>query len=245
MRHLFFLLAVLLPGISHLHAQQDSGTFRSSAAVKWNYPGLYFGKISLLGEYNFKHRKSVTFAIGIPVKHKTTIEINDEYREVEMKSFSLMGGYRMYLGKKTMSGLYFEPYLKYLKNDASTIIDGDLNGRSVNFATTSAYSAVGAGAQLGVQFTIARRVLLDFFFLGPEANIASHEAIMRDVNSVLPWTQVEADDAEQEIEDNIGDIPIIGNKIEVKVDAAQKTVSSKYNGFLPGFRFGLSVGVRL
>ena len=88
MRHLFFLLAVLLPGISHLHAQQDSGTFRSSAAVKWNYPGLYFGKISLLGEYNLKHRKSVTFAIGIPVKHKTTIEINDEDREVEKRDVS-------------------------------------------------------------------------------------------------------------------------------------------------------------
>jgi hypothetical protein len=67
---------------------------------------------------------------------------------------------------------------------------------------------------------------------------------MRDINSAGSWDVQEAADAENEINESIGDLPVIGNKIKVAVDAANKTVSSEYKGFLPGIRFGLSVGVR-
>lgn len=237
----FFVLALSFFVLASSRAQE--ATFEPAAAVKWNYGSLYFGKISLFGEYNWKKKKSATFAIGIPARHTTKVKINEESRKVDMKSFSLMGGYRMYLGKKAMTGLYFEPYLKYLNNDAATLIDADLNGRTVDFATTSKYAGFGVGAQLGVQFMIAERLVFDFFFLGPEANTASHKVTMQDINSVLPWTASEAADAEREINDNIGDLPIVGKKLRVTVDAEKKTVSSDYSGFLPGLRFGLSIGV--
>lgn len=243
MKKLLFAFACFFI-LNSTKAQQDAVLPKNSVVVKWNPESLYFGKVSLFGEYNFKKRRSITFGFGIPATHTTTVKINDKDRSVEMKTFSIMGGYRMYLGKKTMSGVYFEPYLKYVKNDANTIIDGDLNGRNVDFATTSKYSGTGVGAQLGVQFMIAKRVVFDLFFLGPEANTASHKVVMRDINSVLPWSQSEAADAQQQINDNIGDLPIVGKKLKVVVDANSKTVSSDYNGFLPGIRFGLSVGVR-
>ena len=241
-----FLLALtsfIVLNSFHAQAQGDSATFAPSFAVKWNPESLVFGKISLLGEYNLKHKKSITFGIGIPASHSTTIELDDKDRRIEMKTFSVMGGYRMYLGKKTMTGVYFEPYLKYVKNDAKAVIDADLNGRTVNFVTTSKYSGTGVGAQLGVQFMIARRVVFDLFFLGPEANTASHKVVMHDTSS-QPWTQAEADDAQNAIDDNIGDLPIVGDKLKVVVDRNSKTVSSDYSGFLPGVRFGLSVGIR-
>ncbi|MGN6165184.1 MAG: outer membrane beta-barrel protein [Flavisolibacter sp.] len=243
MKKLFFVLACFII-LNSTKAQQEAPIFKSSVAVKWNPESLYFGKVSLSGEYNFKNRKSVTFGIGIPASHSTTVNMDDKDRSVEMKTFSVMGGYRMYLGKKTMSGIYFEPYLKYVKNDANTVIDGDLDGRTVNFVTTSKYSGTGVGAQLGVQFMIAKRVVFDFFFLGPEANTVNHKIIMHDT-SLEPWTQAEADDAQRTIDDNIGDLPIVGDKLKVVVDRNNKTVSSDYSGFLPGIRFGLSVGIRL
>jgi hypothetical protein len=217
--------------------------FVPSYAVKFSPASLYFGKIGLQGEYNFKKKKSVTFAVGIPMSKKTTIEIDDEDRAVEMKTFSAMAGYRMYLGKKTMTGVYFEPYLKYLKNDAATVISTDLDGTPTDLITTSKYSAFGVGGQLGVQFMIAKTVVFDFYFLGPEANMAKHNLVVHD-NSGGSWDAQEAQDAEDEIRSTIGDIPVIGKKINVEVDAATKTVTSDYSGFLPGIRFGLSVGIR-
>ena len=224
--------------------KQGTSDFASSTAVKWNPSSLYFGKIGLQGEYNFKKKKSVTFALGIPMSHSLSVKMDDEDRKVEMKTFSVMGGYRMYLGKKTMTGVYFEPYLKYVKNDAATLIDTDLGGEPVIFATTSKYSGFGLGAQLGVQFMIAKRVVFDFFFLGPEANSVKHTVVMRDLSSTGSWDAQEAADAQKEINESIGDLPIIGDKLKVTVDPNKKTVSSDYSGFLPGIRFGLSVGVR-
>jgi hypothetical protein len=243
-KSILLMATVLTIYFSQAQSSTDSAVFEPSTSVKWNYGSLYFGKVSLFGEYNYKHKKSVTLAVGIPVTHSTTVEIDDKDRDIEMKSFSAMAGYRMYLGKKTMTGVYFEPYLKYLNNEASTIIDEDLDNRTVNFLTTSNYSGAGIGAQLGVQFTIAKKLVFDFFFLGPEANIASHKVILKDMDSALPWTQVEAQDAEREIKETLSDIPIIGDKIDVVVDANTKTVTSDYRGFLPGLRFGLSVGYR-
>jgi hypothetical protein len=243
--------AILLIAVSNANAQEkkekekEKKNFSPSYAVKWNPAGLAFGKIGLFGEYNYKRKKSITFGIGIPSEKKHTFELDGEDRDIFMKTFSIMGGYRMYLGKKTMTGFYFEPYLKYVKNDASfSFTDPNFNNKPVTFNTTSSYSAIGVGAQLGVQFMIAKRVVFDFFLLGPEANSAKHNVVMKDVSSTLPWSAQDAAKAQTEIDDNIGDVPIIGDHLKVKVDANARTVSSEYKGFLPGFRGGLTIGVR-
>ena len=223
---------------------EDKPEFSSSFAAKWNPESLFFGKISTFGEFNFKHKKSVTLGIGIPYNKSFTYKLDDKDRSIAMKTFSIMGGYRMYFGKKEMKGFYFEPYLKYMKNDASTIINTDLNGTPTDFVTTSSYSGFGVGLQLGVQFLIAKRVTLDFFLLGPEANSAEHKFSMHDITSTGPWDAQDSQDAQDEIDDAIGDLPILGDKIKVTVDANARTVSSEYKGFLPGFRAGLSIGFR-
>lgn len=226
-------------------SKEEGAAFHPSGTVKWNPESLFFGKVGLSGEYGLSSRNALTLGIGIPATHTTRTKINSKKRDVDMKTFSIMGGYRHYLGKKSLSGLYLEPYVKYVKNDASTVIDGDLNGKTVDFATTSKYSGTGVGAQLGAQFLIGNRVVLDLFFLGPEANISRHRAVMHDITSTAPWDPAQAADAQRQINDNIGDLPILGKKLHVVVDPQSKTVSSDYKGFLPGFRMGLSIGVKL
>jgi hypothetical protein len=243
------IIAVLCLGVlSTANAQEKqekpAASFAPSYAVKWNPESLAFGKISVQGEYNFKKKKSVTFSVGIPMTHTTTVQMDDKDRQVDMKTFSVMGGYRMYLGKKTMTGVYFEPYLKYLKNDAATVISTSLNGEATDLYTTSNFSAFGVGAQLGVQFMIAKRVTFDFFFLGPEGNMAKNTIVMKDLSSGT-WDPSQAQAAQDEINKNIGDVPVIGKKLHVTVDANKKTVTSDFSTLLPGVRFGLSVGVRL
>ncbi len=252
MKKCFSPLLILITSAQFLNAQSDTASttvapppeFGKSIAVKWNPGGLFFGNISLAGEYNFKPKKSLTFGIGIPSEKVNTFTIDDEKESITMKTFSVMAGYRMYMGKKPMSGFYFEPYLHYVKNEASTILDIDLNGSTENFLTTSDYKAFGLGAQLGVQALIAKRVTIDFFILGPEANSVKHSVVAKDLTSTLPWDQVDEQQARQEIEDAIGDIPLIGDKIQVTVDRNAKTVRTDYSGFLPGFRTGISIGFR-
>jgi hypothetical protein len=249
MRKINLLLIVLFVAATCIAQQKEEKAkakpkFSSSYAVKWNPESLFLGKISTFGEFNFKHKKSVTLGIGIPYNKTITFPVDDKDQNISIKTFSIMGGYRMYFGKKEMKGFYFEPYLKYLKNNASTIINTDLDGTPTDFVTTSSYSGFGVGAQLGVQFMIAKRVVFDLFLLGPEANSARHKVSMHDITSTGPWDAQESAAAQQEIDDAIGDLPVIGDKLKVTVDANARTVSSDYKGFLPGLRAGLSIGFR-
>ena len=223
--------------------KKESPVFEKAQVLKWNPVSIYAGKVSLLGEFNYRPKRSITVGLGIPIDHKISYEVNDDPQKLTTQTLSLMAGYRMYLGKKNMSGLYFEPYLKYVKNDIESFIFTDLDNDPVILRTTSAYSGFGAGAQLGVQFLIRNRVVIDFFFLGPEANISKVNVLARDISS-SSWDAQDAAEAKEKIEDVVDDIPVIGDKIKITADATTRRVTADYKGFLPGFRAGLSLGVR-
>jgi len=240
----------LLLGSLTAQAQQSEQKANAKEAnrrpftAKWNPGSLAFGKIGLSGEYNFRPKRSVTFGLGIPAQRTFTRDNAEERVDLTVKTFSIQGGYRMYLGKKTMSGFYFEPYLKYVNFKGSGTFDNkDATDREI-YNVGLNYNGFGVGGQLGVQFMIAKVVAFDLFLLGPEANISKFDGTFRDITSPIPWTLVQEEDARREIKNIIDDIPILGNKTEVNVDRNNRTVTTRYNGFLPGFRFGASIGVR-
>lgn len=231
--------------VSNANAQKkDKPDFDKSIAFKWSPASLVFGKIGISSEFNIHKKKSITINIGIPAEKSMSAEIDGKDRNLKMKTFSAMAGYRMYFGKKPMSGLYFEPYLKYLKNEATTTTDFEIDGTNRAFLVTSEYSGYGVGAQLGVQYLIAKRVVIDFYFLGPEANNAKHNLIAQEIGAGSPWSNAEAQDAEDEINSFIEDIPLLKNNFTATVDATNRNVKTKFKGFLPGVRFGISIGVR-
>lgn len=239
------LFLSFLPLFTGVKAQsEDKPAFDKSFIIKWSPASLAFGKIGLGSEFNFKQKKSITFNVGIPFEKTLTAEVDGEDRSLTMKTMSVMAGYRMYFGKKPMRGLYLEPYLKYLKNEATTNTDFEIDGTERPFLVTSDYSGFGVGAQFGVQFLIAKRVAIDFYFLGPEANSAKHDFMAQETGAGLPWSNAEAQDAENEINDFVNDIPLLKNNLDVTVSAANRNVKTSYNGFLPGIRFGLSIGIR-
>lgn len=234
------------------YAQEEKGKQEQNMAAKWAPGSIFFGKINIGGEYNLKPKKVITFYAGIPFNKDIRFKVDEKKKTITQKTFSLMGGYRMYLGKKPDHGLYFEPYLKYLKHDASyhdkfsdTIINnGEMIIEDEENSVISKYSGFGAGAQLGVQFRVAERWIIDFYFLGPEANIASHRLSKQDLASGLPWTAQEAAEKEKNFKDDLDEIPFLGKKLKVTTDAANRKISSEYKGFAPGLRFGVSFGYR-
>ena len=64
-----------------------------------------------------------------------------------------------------------------------------------------------------------------------------------ELTSTIPWTSIEANEAEQDIRDFINDFPFIRNKTDVMVDNDNRTVTADFKGALPGMRIGISFGV--
>ena len=162
--------------------------------------------------------------------------------DLNMKAFSFLSGYRIYFSKRKMRGLYLEPYFQYVHHTTSGLGQTTLNSQPVTLNFTNAYNAFGIGAQLGSQFIIAKRFVIDFFFLGPELNSASNSFRAVDPSDSGSWDNIEAGQAESDIHDFLNQFPFIRNKVDVRVDKTNKTVNADFNGWLAGFRLGLSIG---
>ena len=244
-----FFSLLLAPGVYAQDAEPDqqadsSLRFQSFKTVKWNPAALAFGKISLSGEYYFKNRHSITLSLGIPTEITTKWKIEGEKRKVTMKSFSVMAGYRKYLKKDDMQGLYFEPYIKYADSEGSSPYIDQLSTDKTPYLLSSDYSGVGAGAQLGIQFLFAKKLMLDFFFLGPEVNFSKWNIHLQDQGN-YSWDAQDAAEALEILNNIIDDLPrFFSENVEPSVDAQTKTVTAKYKGLLPGFRVGFSIGYR-
>lgn len=219
---------------------QPSG-LKPNISIKWAPTGIVFGNISLHGEYNFG-KNSLTAKIGFPLSKPQTFKFDDKDADFSMKAMSFLAGYRTYLSKKHMKGLYLEPYFKYVHHTSegtgTAVLDGDK--ALMNF--TNDYNGAGLGAQLGVQFLISKRLVIDFFFLGPEINWARNNFRAVEISGVIPWTSVKANEAEKDIRDFIDKFPFVRNKVNIMVDQNNKAVSANFKGTLPGYRIGVSFG---
>lgn len=217
---------------------------RTGFIPKWAPGSLAAGKITVGGEYNFKPRKSIDFMVGIPVSITHNIDYDGTNSDMTFKGFSALLGYRYYTGKRTASGLYLEPYAKFVKQEATGVLEGRLMSQKALFDTRADYKGIGIGLQLGYQFLVRDRFAIDFYFAGPEGNYVEFNTLSKDISSNLPWTEQQAQEAERDIVELIEDVPIIGKKTTVHVDNNTKEVDVNFTGLLPSFRFGVSFGWR-
>ena len=244
MRKLFF--GLILSNLSLLASAQDSSTtntsFSPNSTIKWAPTGLVVGSLSFQGEYAVGNRTSLTAKIGVPMASKYNVEFDGDEADFTLKATSFMAGYRIYLSKQQLKGIYFEPFFKYVHHAAEGTSHTDLAGRHVIMDLSNDYNAFGVGAQLGAQFRVAKRFVIDLFLIGPEINAASNNFIARETSNMIPWTMIEAQDAERIVKDFIEDIPFVRNNTAVAVDRDNKTVHADFKGALPGFRTGISFG---
>lgn len=245
-----FVLCTLLGVVSFYSFAQDttikvSKSTARKATIKWAPASLATGSISIQGEYMIGRKSSLTAKFGIPFSKEHAFEYDGNDVNYKLNGTSFMAGYRMYLSKKQLRGLYFEPYVKYLHHTAEGLGSGTLAARKVDMKFENDYKGLGIGAQLGVQFLISNRIAIDWYFLGPEINSSNNLFTTREVSNAIPWTFVEAEEAEQDVKDFIDDIPYIRNKTKVTVDKNAKTVKADFKGALPGFRTGISIGIAL
>jgi hypothetical protein len=235
----FIVTAILFHFFLFVYSQEK--TIRPYVNLKWAPAGLYLGNLSLQGEYNFG-KNSLTAKIGIPLNHQHTFSYDGKDALFDMKATCFQTGYRHYLSKKKMQGAYVEPYFKYLHHISEGYGDAVLDGEKVRMNFTNDFNSVGVGVQMGVQFLISRKIVIDFYFFGPEINSATNNFKAVEVSNVAPWNSTDAYQAEQDVRAFIQKFPFIRHNMDVMVDSDNKTVRADFKGPLPGYRIGLSFG---
>ena len=223
-------------------AQEASTPVKPNIAIKWAPVGLWVGSFNLHGEYNFG-KNSLTAKIGAPIKTSHSLKFDGNDADFYMRATSFMAGYRTYLSKRHMKGFYFEPYFKYVHHSSEGVGYGKLDGEPVVMNFNNDYNGIGIGAQLGLQLLIKDLVVVDFFFLGPELNSGRNNFVAVETSRTLPWTTIQATEAEADIRDVIDEFPFIRKKTDVMVDKNNKSVRADFKGIIPGYRVGVSFGV--
>lgn len=235
------IILILSLSACYLSFAQDKA-YDPVVSVKWAPTGLLVGNVAVQGEYSINNKSSLTAKLGVPLGKNYHTKFHGREIDINMKAFSFLTGYRLYLSKKKMQGLYFEPYFKYVHQTAGGLGETTLDNQPVVLNFTNTYNAFGLGAQLGAQFFVYKKFLIDVFFLGPEINSANNSFRAVDPAGSESWTNIEASQAEQDIQDFLNQYPFIKNKVDVKVDKPNKSVNADFNGWVAGFRCGFSIG---
>src|SRR5687767_4481609 len=204
------IIPVLLFVPFFIYAQEKPSS--PSVNIKWGPAGIFLGGLNLHAEYNFG-KNSLTAKIGVPVNHQQVFKYDDKDAVFNMKATSFLAGYRTYLSKKHMRGIYFEPFFKYVHHTSEGHGEALLDGERVKMNFTNDYNGVGVGAQFGVQFLIKKIIVIDFYFFGPEINASRNNFKAVEESNVAPWGSIDAYQAEQDVREFMRKLPFIGNNI--------------------------------
>lgn len=216
---------------------------KPKVALKWSPTALIAGNINAGAEFAITKRSSIEIKAGFPSERKYSATYDDKDANFNVKANSYYAGYRLYFAKKRMKGFYVEPFVKYVHFQGEGSGQSTLQGENVIMNFTADYTGTGGGIQLGTQFRIAKIVVLDIYFLGPELNSSHANFKSVEVTHTIPWNSSQADEAEQNIRDFLDKIPIVGKKTTLTVDNNNRTIIADYKGLLPGFRIGASIGI--
>jgi hypothetical protein len=238
-REFYFIFFSFL--LQNIHAQDKA--FEPKITVKWAPTGLILGDLSLQGEYSFLKKSSLTAKIGLPFSRPYHATFDGHDVDMHMRAFSFLAGYRKYLSKQILKGFYIEPFFTYAHHTSSGTGEGSLDYQKVTMDFTNDYNGAGVGIQLGSQFIIAKRLVIDLFFFGPQLTSSRNDFRAIDQYNYAAWTAIQADEAEQDIRDFLNQFPFIRNKVEVHVDKTNRTVMADFKGPLVGVRFGASIGL--
>jgi hypothetical protein len=177
MKKLIFLFVVIFVEFGVYAQDQASQNLSRTCVLK------YMPVNSALQSYSFEiegmvsSNSAITFGFGIPHKGsligKYGIEASpNNLTSADLTTFHIRAAYRHYAGRsKLPRGFYIEPYLKYQEVKGNATANINDNGTRFPATFETYFNSVNAGFQTGVQFMIAKKIVIDFYFLGIEAGL--------------------------------------------------------------------------
>lgn len=221
-----------------------STTLDRKNVVKFLPVNLPFQSISFEYERMINSKNSFTLGFGLPNQKsmigKYGIDFDPNIKSMELGTMHIRAAYRHYGGQsKLPKGFYIEPYLKYQKINGKGSVSGveEQTNEPYKGDFDVNFNTLNLGFQLGAQFLIAKRVSLDFYFLGLEAGLLSGDA------SAISDQITDIDNLEQDMNDLKADLPsFIGDKLTVTKSGNKVNVNAKSAPY-PWFRGGISIGI--
>ncbi len=206
--------------------------------VKLNLPNLTFGNLTLNYERLLSARNSVALNLGYirpqaPVSALSDFVDADEVEPGEFSGLTATLEYRIYGKKKGAGrGFYYAPYLRYANHKLG--FQSDIEGNFANADTQ--LSAVGLGGQIGAQWLIKDRVVIDWGILGLAAQWYTFKSTFTAVGDEIDFDEIRAE-LETDIEDSL-----LTNKLEFTSD--ENSLQAKMPFLFGGARAYLSIGYK-
>lgn len=224
---------------------QDSSVVKRKNVLKFLPVNIPFQSTSLEYERMINGKNSVTLGVGLPNQKsligKYGIKGDKDLKSAEIGTMHIRAAYRHYKGKRNLpNGFYIEPYLKYQKITGKAGISGmDEQNQPYSGTVDVNLNTLNLGFQSGVQFLIAKRIAVDFYFLGFEAGLLSGNV------TATSDKLADADNLKADIEDAIAQLPsFIGDKLSVTQSTDKKTIDVKASSVpYPWLRGGISIGI--
>lgn len=247
------MILLLIASTTNVQAQ-DSGDAESGPKnlIKWNIPAL------VLKNYSFQYERSITRKISVAVGFRFApksklpfssqiedqIEDDDQLKEnikqFKTGNFAITPEVRFYMGEGFFKGFYVAPFVRYAKYTAEVPFDFEVEDpvtqdvRTETIPLKGNVTAITGGLLLGAQWTIGKRVAIDWWILGPnygtsKGDIAGQKTLNQDEQDALRETLQDLDD-----------LPIIKTKYHVDGNGAKVD----FDGPWAGLRSGITVGIR-
>ncbi len=217
--------------------------------IKFLPVNLLFNSTSFEYERKFSAKSSFTVGVGIPsskpfiskfYKGAKPTDISNDL----LSTMAIRAAYRHYSGHHTQAaGFYFSPYLKYqtytMSGKSSQTTSPDF-GNPILFTEEIKVegSTMSAGLQWGVQFMIAKRVAIDFYFFGIEAGLANFDGKVTSSES----DPTVMNEMKKNVDDFISNMPsFLGDKFTTSQTGSTIGVKGSSVPY-PWYRGGISIG---
>jgi hypothetical protein len=171
----------------------------------------------------------------------SNVDARKEVESIRMSNFAVTPEIRFYAGKKGYGhGFYFSLFYRYARHEIGNIsVDYQNNAGATRTATlTGSLTSNTGGFMLGSQWVMGKRVVLDWWILGPHFGVG--KGTLTGTNS-SPISTDDQNSLRSELENVLEAVPFVKNVIDVNANGAKVSLSGPW----AGVRGGLCLGIRL
>lgn len=166
-----FVLVIMIPSAS-VFSQSD---FKNSVKFNVSNTLLYDNSYQFSYERMIKENQSLNFVVGYQEFPLITIDFDNISfeKKSDRKGYSIGADYRFYLGSinkfKGPRGVYLAPFISFFQfdTDRNLIYKNPNTGVSSNANLSSNFNLTNVGGELGYQFVLWDRFVIDCVLFGP------------------------------------------------------------------------------
>ena len=241
------ITVIFLNGIVAISQTNDSITkpkLEFPNSIKFNLTNiiLYDKAYQISYERLIKENQSVTLFVGYQEFPNIGLEVDNVNfsASTDRSGFSIGSEYRFYLGKinkySAPRGVYLAPFVSYFQFNTSRELTYTGGGSPQTATLDTDINFINVGGELGYQFVIGKRWVIDCVLFGPSLSFYKFEAKLDNNIDGLDENEL----AQKIIEKLKEKIPLL-NDFE-SGDTATKSGAQRFEAV--GFRYNISIGYR-